>query len=88
MKEKKQKKTNQTKCRLSINRLDEISEVLNEDPVGKIALLFGLLKMILAVAYIWTRNKMMEEQWKLEKQEYEIKRDQEAKDEIRSEEEF
>lgn len=73
------------RSQLSIERLDKLAEVLNKDPAGKLELVFGLVKMVVALAYIYVRNKMVANEWEIQKQEYENSQKLDARTEINEE---
>ena len=74
-----------TPPKLTVERLDKLAEILEEDPVSKLALIFGMLKIILALAYLWSRRKLIDEQELWLKQQGEIDKDKAIEDELRQE---
>lgn len=71
--------------KLTIDRLDKLAEVLDKEPVGKVELVFGLIKIILALAYLWSRRRLIDENILWNKQQVEKNKEAETRKELNEE---
>jgi hypothetical protein len=73
------------KSKVSVKRLDELMDWVDRKPNGKIETIFALIQLLAVFAYIWTRNKLVESEWEIRKQEYAREETMENREEIAEE---
>jgi hypothetical protein len=55
---------------VSVERLDKLMDWVEKNPAGTLEVIVSLAKLAAVFAYIWTRNKLVDQEWEIRKQEY------------------
>ena len=58
------------RSKVSVERLDQLMEWVDKNPSGTLEVVFALVKLLAVFAYIWTRNKLVDQEWEIRKQEF------------------
>lgn len=70
------------RSKVSVERLDQLMAWVEKDPVGKLELVLSLVQLLAVFAYIWVRNKLVEQEWESKKQAHLLDSQKQAQKEI------
>jgi len=59
---------------ITVEKLDSLMDWAMDPKSGKVAFIFHAIKIFAVFAYVWTRDKLVEEAWHLSRQKYEQER--------------